>query len=150
VGEPVTAVDDAWQAALAAEHQAAFGYPLLGPQLTGAQQALSRTSQAAHEALRDTTAARIAAAGLSPVAPLGDYAGLYPVDGAKAARALAVRLEADCAAAWRFLYAAAATDAGNRTLRAQAQQALTASAVRATRWRQAAGTSPATVAFPGI
>jgi hypothetical protein len=146
----VTAVDDAWQAALAAEHQAAFGYPLLGPQLTGADQALARACQAAHEALRDTTAARIAAAKLTPVAPLGDYPRLYPVSGAKAARALAVRLETDCAAAWRFLYATAAAADGNRTLCGQAQQALTASAVRATRWRIAAGTSPATVAFPGL
>ncbi len=88
------------------------------------------------------------------MAPLGDYAGLYPVADAKAARALAVRLETECAAAWRFLYATAAvaTDgpAGTEQLRAQAQAALTASAVRATRWRVAAGTSPATVAFPGI
>jgi hypothetical protein len=146
----MSAVEDAWQAALAAEHQAAFGYPLLGPQLPDDQQDLARTCQAAHEALRDTTAARIAAAGLTPVAPLGDYAGLYPVNGASAARALAVRLETACAAAWRFLYATAAAQVPPSDARAPAQQALTASAVRATRWRLAAGTSPATVAFPGI
>ena len=140
----MSAVDDAWQEALAAEHQAAFGYPLLGPHLTGAAQELARSCQAAHEALRDSTAARIAAAQLTPVAPLGDYAGLYPVDGAQAARALAVRLETECAAAWRFLYATGADAAGTRTLRSQAQAALTASAVRAARWR---GTP---VAFPGI
>jgi hypothetical protein len=146
----MSAVDDAWQAALAAEHQAAFGYPLLGPQLSDAQQELARICQAAHEALRDTTAARIAAAGLTPVAPLGDYPGLYPVSGGSAARALAVRLESECAAAWRFLYATAAAESAPSDLRGPAQQALTASAVRTTRWRLAAGTSPATVPFPGI
>lgn len=137
-------IDDAWQAALAAEHQAAFGYPLLGTQLSGHDRDLARACQAAHEALRDTTEQRVASAGLTPVAPKGDYAGLYPVDGAKAARKLAVRLETECSAAWRFLYAMAAAAAGHRTLREQAQQALTASAVRATHWR---GSS---VPFPGI
>jgi hypothetical protein len=146
----VTALNEAWQAALAAEHQAAFGYPLLGPQLSGAERDLARACQAAHETLRDTTASRIAAAGLTPVAPRGDYPGLYPVTGAKAARALAVRLETGCAAAWRYLYATAAADAGTSDLRKRAQTALNASAVRATRWRLAGGTSPATVAFPGI
>lgn len=140
----MSSVDAAWQAALAAEHQAAFGYPLLGPQLSGPDRDQARTCQAAHEALRDTTAARIAAAGRRPVAPRGDYPGLYPVDGAPAAHALAVRLETECAAAWRFLYAAAAAAGGSRTLRAQAQSALIASAVRATRWRGAP------VPFPGI
>lgn len=140
----MSAVDDAWQAALAAEHQAAFGYPLLGPQLSGAQRDLARSCQAAHEALRDATEQRIAAAGLTPVPPKGDYAALYPVDSATAARALAVRLESACAAAWRYLYATAAESSGNRALRGQAQQALTASAVRAARWR---GSS---VPFPGI
>lgn len=146
----MSALTDAWQAALAAEHEAAFGYPLLGPQLSGTQRDLARTCQAAHESLRDATEQRIASAGLTPVAPKGDYAALYPVDGAKAARALAVRLETNCAAAWRFLYATAAAAAGHATLRSQAQAALTASAVRATRWRVAAGTTPATVPFPGI
>ena len=51
----------------------------------------------------------IAAAGLVPVPPRADYPALYPVTGAAAARALAVRLENACAAAWRFLYLQAAS-----------------------------------------
>ncbi len=148
----MTALGDAWQAALAAEQQAAFGYPLLGPQLGGADRDLARGCQAAHEALRDATAAGIAAGGLTPVAPLGDYPALYPVAGARAAQTLAIRLEDACAAAWRYLYAEAAQngDPPATARRREAQHGLTASAVRATQWRRAAGHTRATVAFPGI
>ncbi|MDT4938991.1 MAG: hypothetical protein QOG80_2662 [Pseudonocardiales bacterium] len=148
----MSALDDAWQAALAAEHQAVFGYGLLGPRLTGpTERGLARDCQAAHEALRDATASALRAAGQTPVDPAADYAGLYPVPAAPAARRLAIRLEADAATAWRFLYARAAElgDAGSRT-RASAQQALMQSAVRATRWRRTAGDATPTVAFPGI
>ena len=111
---PAPDVQRAWQAALAAEHQAAFGYPLLGPQLSGADRELARRCQDEHESLRNATSARLAAAGLDPVAPLGDYPALYPVVGVRAARALAVRLEDECATAWRYLYAAAAALAADQ------------------------------------
>jgi hypothetical protein len=98
------------------------------------------------------TADAIAAAGLTPVQPHADYPTLYPVADASAARALAVRLEDDCAAAWRYLYAAAAKDTAHRAerLRVSAQRALTASAVRSTRWRRIDTPSHATTPFPGI
>ena len=111
----------------------------------------------------------ISAAGHVPVAPQADYPQLYPVRGAADALALAVRLEDGCAAAWRYLYLQAATPApgtptpgtptpgtptpGRPTpgsLRATAQDALTASAVRATQWRAITTPTSATVAFPGI
>jgi hypothetical protein len=135
----------AWQAALAAEHQAVFGYGLLGPRLSGADQQLAVTCSDAHETLRDRTQEALARAGSTPVAPLADYPALYPVRDAAAARALAARLEDACAAAWRYLYLQAASTAGarGRQLRPLAQAALTASAVRAAQWRRA------TVAFPG-
>ena len=79
----MTALDDAWQAALAAEHQAAFGYALLGPRLSGDDRALAVACSDAHEALRDATAAAIAAAGLVPDPPQADYPALYPVAGAR-------------------------------------------------------------------
>lgn len=139
----------AWQGALAAEQEAVFGYGLLGPHLRGTSQlTLAISCSNAHEALRDVTAASIAAAGATPVAPAADYPQLYPVVTAMQARALAGRLEQSCAAAWRYLYAVAAQsvagwDAGARR---SAQSALTASAVRAVQWRGAA----APPAFPGI
>jgi len=71
------------------------------------------------------------------------------VASAKQARTLAVRLEDDCAAAWRFLYAVVvnpevAADLTNAALRSSAQRNLTASAVRAAQW------SGSTGAFPGL
>lgn len=144
-----TPLDDAWQAALAAEHQAVFGYPLLGSRLTGADRQLAVACSDAHETLRDDTSAALAAAGLTPVAAAADYPALYPVPDARAARALAVRLEADCAAAWRYLYLQAASTPSRSALRGPAQTALTASAVRATRWRALTSTAQATTPFPG-
>ena len=48
-------VDAAWQAALAAEHQAVFGYALLGPRLAPDELALAVYCSDAHEMLRDAT-----------------------------------------------------------------------------------------------
>lgn len=149
---PTPAAADAWQAALAAEQQAVFGYALLGPRFTApADIALARACQDAHQQLQDETSAALLRAHLQPVAPQADYPSLYPVTDARSARRLAVRLETDAAAAWRYLYAQAAgtrpTAAGLgqlATIRSQAQDALTGSAVRAVQWR---GTPEP---FPGI
>jgi len=148
----MTTVDDAWQRALDAEHQAVFGYALLGPHLDAAADAdRARACQDQHATLRDHTAAALIAAGQTPDSPHADYPALYPVRDASAARSLAIRLEDDAAASWRFLYAvAAAAPSPPAGLRAAAQQALTDGAVRALRWRVAAGAATPTVAFPGI
>lgn len=142
----------AWQAALAAEHQAAFGYSLLGPQLSGAQQQYAVTCSDAHEALRDATEQALAAQHVEPVPPRVDYPALYPVPDAAAARALAATLEDDCAAAWRELFASAAALPGAvaATRRDDAQRRLSAAAVRAMSWRRFSDPTRATRAFPGI
>lgn len=136
----------AWQAALSAEHQAVYGYALLGPQLDPDERRAARDFAAAHAALRDATAGALAAAHQTPRAAEADYPGLYPVHGALAARHLATRLETEAAVAWRYLYAVAADDSGATAgaVRSAAQAALTDSAVRATHWRGAP------VPFPGI
>jgi hypothetical protein len=146
-----SAMRAAWQRALAAEQQAAFGYPVLGPHLSGAEQQLAVACSNAHETLRDATADALAGARLTPAAPRADYPGMYPVSSAGAARALAIRLEDDCAAAWRYLYLRAASTTGTLAgqLRSSAQDALTASAVRAAQWRAASGTIRPTLPFPG-
>lgn len=138
----------AWQAALAAEQQAAFGYGVLGPKLGSRDATLARTCQADHERVRDDTAAAIAAAGSTPRAPQGDYPALYPL--AADPRDMAATLEDDCAAAWRAFFAALATPDGPDALRRQAQDQLTASALRAMRWRLRAHAATPVAAFPGI
>jgi hypothetical protein len=141
-----------WQAALAAEHRAVFGYSVLGPHLHGADQALAVACSDAHEQLRDRTEAAIQAAGAVSVPPAADYPDLYPVSSVAAARQLAVRIEDDCAAAWRYAYfvAASASTAQARHVRAVAQTSLSTSAIRGTKWRLVIDPAHATVAFPGI
>lgn len=142
----------AWQAALAAEHQAVFAYGLLGPRLSGAASDLARTCAEAHATLRDTTEQSLAAAGATPVGARADYPALYPVDGPAAALRVAVRVEDDCAAAWRYLYAVAAAGSGSASsaTRRAAQDALTASAVRGVQWRSRIDPARASTPFPGI
>jgi hypothetical protein len=134
----MTALDDAWQAALAAEHQAVFGYGVLGPHLAKDDLPLAYAGVAAHEDLRDATLEALTTAGRTPVAPRADYPALYPVTDAAAARRLAVRLEEDCAAAWRYLY-----------LRAASAGAGTAGAVVSTGASASAGTGAAGSAGTG-
>jgi hypothetical protein len=145
----MTELDTAWQGALAAEHEAVFAYGLLGPRLTSTELAVACAD--AHETLRDATTEAIASAGLVPVPPASDYPQLYPVPDADAARTLAVRVEDNCATTWRYLYLVAASTSGvdARRLRSTAQDALTASAVRAVRWRMQLTPKDATRPFPG-
>ena len=155
----MTSVVQAWQQALAAEYAAGFGYGVIGPKLEGAASvALARAGEQAHRDLGARTAGDLDAAGQAPVAPAADYPLPYPVTDGLSAQHFAIRLESACASAWRYLISVAAGDTGGsgldadqlRTLRAVAQSALTASAVRAMRWRQLVDPAKATVAFPGI
>jgi Domain of unknown function (DUF4439) len=145
----VSAVFTAWQAALAAEHAAVAGYDVVGPRLTDpAQIDLARDSQQAHRDLRDATSARLSAAGQAPVPAAADYPLPFAVIDPVSAQRFAISLESACAAAWRYLISV--TGASSRSLRADAQHALTDSAVRAMRWRRLVDPTKATVAFPGI
>jgi hypothetical protein len=149
----VTDVSAAWQQALGTEYAAVFGYGVLGPRLAGDAVTLARACQQAHGDLADGTAAQLSASGLTPAEPAVDYPLPFPVTDAVAAQRLALRLETACAAAWRYLIAVAAssdTAAPARSPRSAAQSALTASAVRAMRWRRLTDPANATVAFPGI
>lgn len=143
---------EAWQAALAAEHAAVAGYDVLGPRVPAAQTAMARSGQQAHRDLRDATSAALTTAGVTPTAARPDYPLPFAVTDVATARRLAISLESACAAAWRYLIAVAA-EPGARppaSLRADAQTALTASAVRATQWRRLVDPTRPTVAFPGI
>lgn len=145
-------VETAWQHALASEHQAVFGYGLIGPRLAGNDRQLAVTCSADHETSRNAIAAEMAAAGMLPVSADADYPALYPVPDAASARRVAVGLEDACATAWRYLYAQCVASSASHaaTLRAQAQQQLIAAAVRGSRWRLTVDPAKATTAFPGI
>jgi hypothetical protein len=160
---PVAPLVAAWQAALAAEYQAVFGYGIVQARLrTDAVDNpafdIAQSSSDEHYALSQSIAEAMRAAAVTPDGPLADYPSLYPVESAKDAQALAIRLEDDCSNAWRALYAACAPQAPPNAhvaappadLRASAQKQLNASAVRATRWRKRAGVVPLTHPFPGL
>lgn len=148
----MTALIDAWQGALGAEHAAVAGYDVLGPHLDPAHVGLARADQQAHRALRDATSAALTAAGQTPTAAQPDYPLPFAVTAAATAQRFAVSLESASAAAWRYLIAVAADSPQlpNPTLRADAQTALTASAVRAMGWRRLVDPMTPTVPFPGI
>jgi hypothetical protein len=149
----------AWQQALAAEHQAVFGYSALGPQLAGSAAVSSaRADEQAHVQLRDSAIAGLLALAVTPVEPQPNYPLPDLANPAAAAR-LAVQLETGCAAAWRYLIAVAADPAAERStltgpavhaLRQAAQQALTGAATRALEWRLTITPTAPTVAFPGL
>ena len=150
----MSAFEPAWQAGLLAEYEAVFAYSVLGPRLSPADQPRARDCQAAHEAVRDAVTAAMTAAGITPAPAPADDAGLSPLPSPAAALALAARIEDDCATAWRAAYAMAAAPGARVTdglvRRREAQGALSASAVRAARWRKIGGVVPASRPFPGI
>jgi hypothetical protein len=135
--------DSALAEALAAEHAAVFGYGVVGARLDAAALEAARQAEAAHRGRRDVLLTRLTGAGTHPPPAAAGYALPFPVtDGASALR-LAVHLEERTAAVWR--HALGGTAGEQRRL---ALDALVDCAVRATRWRVAAGISPSTVALP--
>lgn len=146
---PAPALPAALQGALAAEQRAYFGYGLLGPRVGSSHTAHTRDYQAAHAALRDRLTADLIGRHVTPADPPADYGLAPPASPAQAAH-LAAQLEDGCAAAWRYVFAAAAAGGPAQAAeRATAQRALIDAAVRATRWRIAAGDRVATQPFPG-
>ena len=137
---------DAVQDALAAEHAAVWTYGLVSAFIPVPQQLAAVADGAtAHRARRDVTERWLRDAGATPRPPAPAYLPPQPVDSAASAIAALVAVESDACVAWRGVLER--TDDG--ALRTSALDALTASAVRATRWRKAAGLTPASIAFPG-
>jgi hypothetical protein len=137
---------DAMQAALAAEHAAVWAYGVAGAFLPEALAGKLDEASTAHQARRDATEQALIDAGALPVPPEPGYLTPEPVTDAVSALRLTVTAETDVAAAWRSVIERGPADSG---LRGTALDALTSAAVRATRWRATAGTSPLTVPFPG-
>lgn len=153
------AITAAWQAALAAEHQAFYGYGLVAAHLVDTPRAdLATQCSTEHEDQITQISEAMTAVSIAPVGPLADYPGLYPIGSAKDAAALAARLDDDCTAARRALFAmltssvpmGAAASHPPESLYTETQKQLSASAVRAMRWRRVAGVKPLMAAFPGL
>ncbi|WP_199439039.1 ferritin-like domain-containing protein [Umezawaea beigongshangensis] len=133
----------ATQTALAAEHAAVWTYGLVSAFVSDAD-ATTRGANA-HRARRDTTARLLRDAGAEPQPPAAAYLPPEPVTDAASSIAALVAVEADACRAWHGVLER--TD--DTDLRRSALDALTESAVRATRWRKTGGITPVAVALPG-
>jgi hypothetical protein len=136
---------DAVQQALGAEHAAVWLYGLTSAFLPQANQPAAAEAAAAHRDRRDATEALLRASGVTPQPAAPAYIPPNGVTDAATAIAALAAVESDGCVAWRAVLER--TDNGD--LRRTALDALTAAAVRATKWRLAGGQSPATPPLPG-
>jgi hypothetical protein len=132
------------EAALAAEHAAIFAYGPIGAHLTGDTVADARSAEAAHRNRRDTLLLLLTAEGATPPPAAAAYTLPEPVTDRAAALRVAIGVEERASSAWRAALAATTGDQ-----RQQVLAAYTDCALRATRWRRAAGVEPITVPYPG-
>lgn len=144
--EDLTAADiEALQQAVAAEHAAVFAYGLVLAHAQNHRRDQIQDHLAAHRDRRDHTTAVLVGAGADVPAAAAGYTVDQVVDSPQAAAELAVVIEEQTAQSWYALIESARTPG----VRALGAEALTDCAVRAARWRVAAGIVPATTAFPG-
>ena len=137
---------EAVQEALGAEHAAVWVYELVSAFLPAALGGPLQEGMSGHRSRRDATERLLAAAGLAPRPAEPAYVPPKPVTDQASAIAVLIAAEGDCSVAWRAVLER--TDDG--AVRKAGLDALTASAVRATRWRKAAGVTPAAVPMPGV
>ncbi|GGM78455.1 hypothetical protein GCM10011609_12750 [Lentzea pudingi] len=131
------------QTALGTEHAALWTYGMVSAFLN--DQAVAEGANL-HRARRDTTERWLRDHGATPNPPAAAYLPPSPVSDGPSALAALVAVEQDTCAAWRGVLER--TD--DSSLRTSALEALTTAAVRATRWRRAAGSNPASIAMPGV
>jgi hypothetical protein len=142
---PENADQAAWFDAIAVEHAAIYGYGMVSAHSLPTRNDLVSATLAEHRTRRETALAILAERSVAVPLPAAGYqlpfAVISPTDAAK----LAIRLEGDCAVAWRAVMEQAESEQD----RAFGLTALTQCAVNAARWRQVLGAWPVTEAFPG-
>lgn len=128
---------------LAAEHATVYGYGVLGARLDDRRRPMALSAYDDHRLLRDRLVQRMTARGLPTPGASLSYALAVTTPASAVQEAIA--LESQLGVLWHDLVAS--TD--NVDLRALAVRALSDTAVRATRWRQAGGLRPLTTSWPG-
>lgn len=134
------------QKALDAEHAAVWVYGLVSAFLPANYTAGVADGSHEHQDRRDACVRMLDAAGATPDVPEPAYITPKPVADATSAKSVVATAESDAATAW----AGVLDGTDDKALRAVALTALLGSARRGTRWRQAAGESPAVVALIGM
>ena len=131
--------------ALAAEHAAIYGYGLVSAHVMPDDNELVSEALAQHRDRREAVLALMNERSLKAPLPAPGYQLPMVVNNASNAAKLAVRMESDCAVAWRAVLEQTDSDQD----REFGTKALTQCAVLAARWRKVLGAWPVTEAFPG-
>ena len=135
----------AWYDAIVAEHAAIYGYGVVSAHSLPTRNDLISQALAEHRDRREQAISLLSERSITaPLAAIG-YQLPMLVDSPTNAARLAVRMEDDCAVAWR----AVLEQTDSEQDREFAGTALTQCAVMAARWRQILGSWPVTEAFPG-
>jgi hypothetical protein len=133
------------QQALDSEHAAVWVYGLVSAFLPATYTQSVSDGASSHRDRRDACVRMLAAAGATPDVAEPAYLTPKPVTDAASAKTVVATAEADTATAWRGVLER--TD--DPALRGTALDALLGSARRGTRWRIAAGQTPAAITLPG-
>lgn len=136
---------DSVQQALGAEHAAIWTYTLVSAFLPPSFNAALTDGVTTHRARRDAIERALTAGGAIPKPAEAAYVPPQPVTDQASSLAVLALAETDGTVAWRSVL----EHTDDPDLRKSALEYLTASAVRATRWRKAAGTNSAASAMPG-
>jgi hypothetical protein len=131
--------------AVTTEHAVIYGYGFVSAHSTPESNDLVSTAMSEHRDRREAAISMLNDRKVTPPLPAAGYQLPSKVDNPTDAANLAVRMEEDCAVAWRAVLEQATT--GEE--RAFAVKALSQSAVTAARWSKVLGVWPITVAFPG-
>ena len=131
--------------AVATEHAAIYGYGIVSAHSAPDDNDLVSQALAQHRERREAAIKMLTDNSAKAPLPAAGYQLPFVVATAVDAGKLAVRIENDCATAWRAVIEQA-TSEQDRTF---GVTALTESAVLAARWNQVLGVWPVTVAFPG-
>jgi hypothetical protein len=131
--------------AVATEHAAIYGYGIVSAHSSPDENELVSQALAQHRERREAAIAMLTERSAKAPLPAVGYQLPFPVTSPVDAGKLAVRMENDCAVAWRAVIEQATAEQD----RAFGVTALTESAVLAARWNQILEVWPVTVAFPG-
>lgn len=146
---PSEAGPGAWFDAVAAEHAAIYGYGLVSAHVMPDDNKLVSESVAEHRDRREAAVTLMTERSIKVPMPAVGYQLPMAVDSPAAAATLAIRMESDCAVAWRAVLEQTSGGDTAEQDRAFAGTALTQCAVLAARWRVVQGGWPVTEAFPG-
>ena len=131
--------------AVATEHAAIYGYGMVSAHSSPDENDLVSQALAQHRERREAAITMLTDRSAKAPLPAVGYQLPFPVADPVDAGKLAVRMENDCAVAWRAVLEQASSEQD----RAFAVTALGESAVLAARWNQVIGVWPVTSAFPG-